>query len=107
MKRVWLAGFVLALLLSLGATTVMAAQGGSFRDENGDGVCDFLSEGCMPMGRGCGAEGAGQFTDNNGDGICDNYDAQQGWGCGAGNGMGGNGGGKGCGGFGKGYCGGR
>ncbi len=109
MKRVWMVGFVLALLLSLAVTTVTAAQRGSFSDANGDGVCDYAAEGCADMRGGCGngCDG-GEFIDEDCDGVCDNFGVQQGKGCGVGNGTGGNiyGGGKGCG-FGKGYCGGR
>ena len=78
MKRWWIVGIVLVLVLCMGVSGVFAVERRSrFADTDGDGVCDNYGAG-------------GRFADADGDGVCDNY------GTGGGNRYGKNGG-KGCG----------
>ena len=66
MKKIATSIIAVALLLSVTATGVFAAQGTGagrgFVDADGDGVCDNYGTGA---GRG--------FVDADGDGVCDNY----------------------------------
>ena len=78
MKKWWIVGTVLVLVLCMGVSGVFAVERrGRFADTDGDGVCDNYGAG-------------GRFADADGDGACDNY------GAGGGNRYGKNGG-KGCG----------
>ena len=78
MKKWWIVGTVLVLVLCMGVSGVFAVERRSgFADADGDGVCDNYGAG-------------GRFADTDGDGVCDNY------GAGGGNRYGKNGG-KGCG----------
>ena len=78
MKKWWIVGTVLVLVLCMGVSGVFAVERRSgFADADGDGVCDNYGAG-------------GRFADADGDGVCDNY------GTGGGNRYGKNGG-KGCG----------
>ena len=78
MKKWWIVGTVLVLVLCMGVSGVFAVERrGRFADADGDGVCDNYGAG-------------GRFADADGDGACDNY------GAGGGNRYGKNGG-KGCG----------
>jgi hypothetical protein len=78
MKKWWIVGTVLVLVLCMGVSGVFAVERRSgFADADGDGVCDNYGAG-------------GRFADTDGDGACDNY------GAGGGNRYGKNGG-KGCG----------
>ena len=78
MKKWWIVGTVLVLVLCMGVSGVFAVERRhGFADADGDGVCDNYGAG-------------GRFADADGDGVCDNY------GAGGGNRYGKNGG-KGCG----------
>ena len=96
MKKWWIVGTVLVLVLCMGVSGVFAVERRhGFADADGDGVCDNYGAG----GRFADADGdgvcdnygaGGRFADADGDGMCDNY------GAGGGNRYGKNGG-KGCG----------
>ena len=60
MKKILMGGVVIALVLTVGLTTVFAAGGRNYVDANGDGVCDNRGTYC-------------RYVDANGDGVCDNY----------------------------------
>lgn len=60
MKKILMGGAVIALVLTVGLTTVFAAGGRNYVDVNGDGTCDNRGTYC-------------RYVDANGDGVCDNY----------------------------------
>ena len=90
MRRVLLGACAVAMVLSAGMASALAAGPGhglNFTDTDGDGVCDYASSSChgwcadvqrdwscrwtsqgqSTLCTGCGAN----FTDADGDGICD------------------------------------
>lgn len=76
MKKLLTGIAVIALVVSIGSTSALAAGRGcgrNFVDSDGNGVCDNYDS------NGCG-NGAG-FVDADGDGVCDNYGSN---GCGNG-----------------------
>ncbi len=82
MKKTLFRVFAAVIVLSLAATTALAAGPGTgprFEDADGDGVCDNY----VP-GQGCGLGRGAGFVDADGDGVCDNH--VPGRGCGLGRG---------------------
>lgn len=77
MKKTLAGILVMAMVLSLGATTAFSAGPGNgrcFVDADGDGICDYAGSRCA-------------YVDADGDGICDNCASCQGLGAGCGRGL--------------------
>lgn len=94
MKKTIVGVLSVAMVASIGATSVFAAGSGpNFVDTNSDGICDYAGSACRHIDtdndktcENCGMSilsqtGYGRnFVDTDGNGICDNYASRQGMG---------------------------
>lgn len=85
MKKFFTGILTAAIILSVGATGVLAAgrgNGRNYKDQNRDRVCDYAVTSCYNQREDCGDQTYcsrecihdGVFTDEDNDGICDHHE---------------------------------